>query len=278
MGLRKEELDQLVLLFGTEAAVTEMLSREMVDLRVVSGRGDRWDERDTSSRNLLECLRLSIDFFSRQFDLSGEEARDLTRVDGSADYIAMREGLVNQFIHQDYGDSSAAAQIEFSPSRVMFFNTGYSLVSDDNLIEGGKSQARNPLIARALRLIGFAELAGSGLRALHGAWRKARRRPPAMESDRESNTFTLTLDWREIPNAWDEVWKERLGVQLTSHQAEVLNLARDPAGISIHQAAAGTGLPLPEIQEIIRHLTHQVLVEERDGRVHLQPHLREALS
>src|SRR4030095_16411165 len=97
---------------------------------------------------------------------------------GSADYIAMREALVNVFIHQDYSDSSAAAQIEIQSERSTFFNPGRSLVSGTALLEGGKSQARNPLIARALRLIGFAELAGSGLRELQRVWRNAKRRPP----------------------------------------------------------------------------------------------------
>ncbi len=69
----------------------------------------------------------------------------------SADYIAMRECLVNLFIHQDYGDARTAGQIEITPDRAMFFNAGKSLVDDPALAEGGRSQSRNPLISRALR-------------------------------------------------------------------------------------------------------------------------------
>ncbi len=52
----------------------------------------------------------------------------------------MREALVNLFIHQDFTDESAAAQVEISPEKVVCFNTGKSLVKQRALIEGGRSQ------------------------------------------------------------------------------------------------------------------------------------------
>jgi len=250
----------------------------MSDFRAVSEPGARWDERVSGSKNILDTLGAGIEFFAKHVGLDAAEAGDLANKTGSADYIAMREALVNQFIHQDYTDKSAAAQVELTPNRAVFFNTGYSLVTEEHLNDGGKSQARNPLIAYALRLIGFAELAGSGIRVLQHAWRKAQRRPPALESDRAANTFTITLDWREVPNAYDEIWKEKLGVQLNENQAMVLNLATDPAGITMQQAAAGTGMNLAEARETLQYLIHQVLVEEQDERFHLKAHLKEALQ
>ena len=277
-GLTEDELRQLLLLFGKELAVRAALGREMHDFRSMSKPGPRWDQRTTGSGNILATLKAAIDFFAAHVGLDASESADLTRTHGSADYIAMREALVNQFIHQDYSDSSAAAQIELTPRRAMFFNAGHSLVTEDHLADGGKSQARNPLIARALRIIGYAELAGSGIRALQYEWRRARRRPPVIESDRTGNTFALTLDWREVPNAYDNIWREKLGVQLTTEQASVLNLATDTTGITEHQAAAGAGLELAEAREALSYLSRQVLVEKQDDRYHLKVHLREALK
>jgi len=157
----------------------------------------------------------------------------------------------------------------------LFFNTGFSLVAKERLVEGGKSQARNPLIARALRLIGFAELAGSGIRALQTAWREARRRPPQFESDREANTFTVTLDWRLVSDTYDAVWKQRLGVRLTTEQAQILNLALDTEGITIEEAASGTGLTIDDTREALNYLQLQVLIEERQGRFYVKEHLKE---
>ena len=189
-----------------------------------------------------------------------------------------REALVNQIIHQDYNDASAAAQVELSRTKAVFFNTGHSLVSHETLVEGGRSESRNPLVARAMRLVGFAELAGSGIRALQYAWREANRRPPSFELDRESNTFSLTLDWRAIPNAYDDMWRNMIGVELTEGQADVLNLATDDSGVTAHQAAAGIGVTVDEAREILRVLQYQVLVEQREGHFYLKPHIKEALT
>ena len=276
-GFSEEELRQLLLLFGKDGNVRKALGREMYDFRAVSEPGSRWDERISESKNVLYALNTAIEFFAKHVGVDAGETADLTCTKGSADYIAMREALVNQFIHQDYSDSSAAAQVELSGDTASFFNTGHSLVTQEYLTDGGKSQARNPLIARALRIVGFAELAGSGICALQFAWRDAHRRPPVIESDREGNTFSLTLDWREVPNAYDEVWKKKLGVQLTEQQAEVLNLVTDPAGITEYQAAAGTSMKLTDTRETLRYLVNQVLVEEHDGRFHLKAHHKELL-
>lgn len=274
-GLALEELKQLSLLFGEPNTVGKALLREMSDFRSFSGTGTDWDERLLESRNVLETLKNGIDFFARYLDLDRDRVQDLSNRKGSPDYIAMREALVNQFIHQDYSDLSGAAQVELRPGKAVFFNTGYSLVSEDQLTEGGRSQARNPLIARALRLIGFAELAGGGVRALQDAWRKAKRLPPLLESNREANNFTVTLDWTEVPNAYDESWKTRLGVSLNENQASVLNLVTDPGGITLHQAAAGTGLSLLETKKIFDFLVRQVLVSSVDNRYVLAQHLKE---
>ncbi len=77
-------------------------------------------------------------------------------------------------IHQDYAETSMAAQIEITPQTVSFYNPGYALVGKQALEKGGKSQSRNPLLSRALRQIGFAELAGSGLREVYRAYNMAR--------------------------------------------------------------------------------------------------------
>jgi hypothetical protein len=277
-GLLKEELKQLQLLFGDDRVVRNTLGRELYDFRSKTKPGARWDNRSTGTSNILSALQVAVLFFADHVGVGADEVNDLTKTNGSADYIAMREALVNQFIHQDYDDRSAAAQVELVPNRAMFFNTGYSLVTTEHLTDGGKSQARNPLIARALRLIGYAELAGSGIRALQYEWRNAKRRPPVIESDRDGNTFTLTLDWREVPNAYGEVWKKKIGVQLSPEQATILNIATDPGGISEHQAAAGSGLNLDDAKEVLRFLVHQVLLEEQDGRFHLKPHLKDELQ
>ena len=276
--LARVEIDQLILLFGLEEEVRRRLGRDLIDLRVVMNPNSRWDERQTSSRNVLESLRTAVDLLRRHVGVEGVTIDGLTATAGSADYIAIREALVNLFIHQDYSDRSAAAQIELTPNRAVFFNTGRSLVTPEGLIQGGKSQSRNPLVARALRLVGFADLAGSGLRELQRAWRSAKRRPPKIMSDKTANTFTLTLDWREVPNTYDRFWKDRLGVQLTEQEAVILSLAGDPGGIGSEEAASATGLDLSDAEAALHKLERQVLIEHHSGRFYVKAHLRELVE
>lgn len=273
--LAREEIDQLVLLFGLEKEVRQRLGRDLIDLRVVTNPCSRWDERETSARNILDSLRTAVDLLGRHIGIEGVTLDGLTATAGSADYIAIREALVNLFIHQDYSDWSAAAQIELAPERALFFNTGRSLVSTDALVQGGKSQSRNPLVARALRLIGFADLAGSGLRELQKAWRSVKRRPPKMVSDKAANTFTLSLDWREVPDTYDKFWKDRLGVQLTEQESVILSLAGDSGGINNEEAASATGFDFSDAEAALRKLERQVLVEQQFERFYVKEHLRE---
>jgi hypothetical protein len=277
-GIGDEELRQLKLLFGKEKQVRGALGRDLYDFRVMADSEKRWKDRQCGSSNILSAMKIAVGIFSGQFNIDSASGSDLSCDTGSPDYIAMREALVNLFIHQDFSDDSAAAQIELSPNQAVFFNPGHSLVPTDQLVDGGRSQARNPLVARAFRLIGFAELAGSGIRALQREWRNARRRPPVLQSDRTGNSFSLTLDWHEIPSEYDPAWQEKLGVRLTSNQASILNLANIGNGISAQQAASATGLRMVEVAEDLRFLVHQVLLEERDGVFVLKPHLKEVMK
>jgi hypothetical protein len=93
-----------------------------------------------------------------------------------------------------------------------------------------------------------------------------------------ANTFTLTLDWRPVPDAYDRFWKDRIGVRLNLAQATILNLALDPSGVSPEEAASATGLELTAAEEALAYLKLQVLVEQRKGRCHVRADLRELVD
>ncbi|MCB1055642.1 MAG: hypothetical protein KDD11_09045, partial [Acidobacteria bacterium] len=248
-------------------------------LRVIDSETQRPAERDLiESRNLLEALKRAVAFFAKQSGLGDLAPEDLRQTEGSVDYITLREIFVNQAIHQDYEDSTAAGQIEIHQEKVVVFNAGYSLVPTDKLLDGGKSQSRNPLIARALRLIGFAEISGSGIRAVHRACKEAKRKAPTFESDKEANTFTLTLDWSESTSNVDTYWHTLVGVDLTKHQAAVLNAIGDAPSVTIGVIESETGLDTDEIADALDFLVLQVLVEQDESNYRLAEHIREKLG
>lgn len=259
------EARDLQLLFGTRAVVRQVLGRTLLDCRVTKTKENRWDERLEHEENVLGCLRAAIDFFARHvgFGVPGDLLRATS---GTPDYIAMREALVNLFIHQDYSDKRAPAQVDMSPVRVVFFNAGKSLLGERALAEGGRSQARNPLLARALRLIGFAELAGSGLRALNRAWAAAGRVPPRWESSASANTFTLELDWRAVPQDWDVFWNSRIGAKVTPIEARLLDLCATSDGMTTPRLAAAIADSVASTETILgRLLRNGLLIQGKDS-------------
>jgi len=278
--LSSDEIKQIVLLFGKKNEVKARLHRLMMDCRAKrSAKNDkRWDERIESTSNIIQSLHTAIEFFGRHLGVDGITLDGLTATSGSADYIAMREGLVNLFIHQDYLDESAAAQIEITLNQAIFFNPGKSLVGMNSLIEGGKSQSRNPIIARALRSIGFAELAGSGLREVHKVWRNEKRRPPRFKSSPSANTFTLELDWRPLPENIDSFWKKRLGVKVTSDQANMLSLLQEPSGFSLEEISSSQGRHLEDVEIDVDYLDRQGLIDKSGKNFLLKKHLRDLVN
>ena len=83
----------------------------MIDLQVITDPGKRWDNRLLVERgNLFGTLRQTIEFSGSNLQTTGLTVESLVNTTGSPDYIAIREALVNQFIHQDYADQTACAR------------------------------------------------------------------------------------------------------------------------------------------------------------------------
>ena len=274
----EDEDRQLRLLFGTDEGIRRLFGRDIVDLRArMSLESSRWDERWELSSNVLASLRSAVDFISKYHPiLSAGSFDDLQPTTGSADYLAVREALVNLIIHQDYSDRRTIAQIELEPDRTTMVNAGYSLATTEELRDGGTSTARNPIIARALKLIGFAELGGSGLREMYRVWRSANRRPILVASDDQNNRFRIILDSRPLEIVSDSLWKEKLGAVVSAAEARILSLlGATPEGLSLDEICAGTGERSRDAEQMCSRLVNQQLVDDIDGRLRLKGYLVE---
>ncbi|HZU11444.1 MAG TPA: ATP-binding protein [Chloroflexota bacterium] len=273
--LNPDDIAQLTLLFGTDESVRHTLHRPVLDLRIRSSGSPRWDARLECEQNIFRCLGAALEFLREHLDLDEATLDNLDTTGGTADYIAVREAIVNAFLHQDYNDASAPAQIDLEAERCTFFNPGHALVAAARLIEGGVSHSRNPIIARAFRLIHFAELAGTGLRMVHHAWREEHRRPPSIASDPEHNSFTLVLDWHRLLDVSDTFWRERLGVKVSPEEALALSLAADAGGATPEEIASAAAITVAAARHVSDDLCKKALVYERDGRIFIQRHLQE---
>jgi hypothetical protein len=272
------ERRQLILLLGKPDAVNAELRRDVIALQVQMDRNSRWDERLlVGNSNLLVALNIAVGFIAKHLSGAGLTFDGLADPSGPPDYVAIREALINQFIHQDYSDPSGPAQIAIRPEETVLFNVGHSLVDSKELTKGGRSQSRNPLIARALRLIGFADLGGSGIRVLESAWKRARRRPPVFENNRNENNFTLTLDWRSLPALHDEFWRNRLGATLSASQGKILDLLRISSK-TMAELCAELSTTEELVSPDVAYLERQVLILMNGEIYDLMDHIREILE
>lgn len=265
------ELRQLDILFGKDGVVRETVRRALLDVRDARDGDQRLAARRELVSNVFSSLRDAVDFVVERLSLPDVSTAKFDRTDGGPDYIAIREGLVNQFAHQDYEDNRAPAQISLTPGKTVLFNPGYSLLGDARLQEGGRSLQRNPLIARALKLIGWGESAGTGIRRMYETWERAKRRPPVFESNEAANTFTLELTWDAVVGDISALWKARLGVELTSVQAKVLEFIVDAGEPTQKVIAASNGMSDADAKSILEFLVAQGLVAEKGFRFRASP-------
>jgi predicted HTH transcriptional regulator len=274
--ITEDEAFQLDLLFGLQKNIRPRIGRDILDLRSRPNEAERWNERKELACNLLEALREALTFISKNHPMLMSIATgDLRATAGSTDYIAVREALVNLFIHQDYHDPRTVAQIELETEKTSMTNAGASLISDEELADGGTSTARNPLVARALKLIGYAELAGSGLREVHRVWRSAGRRPPRITSKPEDNRFRVVLDSRPIEVREDPIWRERVGAKVSPEEAQVLGLLRtSDEGMTAAEICSGTGFAHKDVEAMCARLNVQQIIDKQNETYLLKPHLR----
>ena len=70
----------------------------------------------------------------------------MRRNDHPADYVSFREAVINQLIHQDYGDHGRTAFIRFYRDRTVFWNPGTPRPPTDELLDPTAKEVRNPAI------------------------------------------------------------------------------------------------------------------------------------
>lgn len=105
--------------------------------------------------------------------------------------IAVREAVVNAFVHRDY-QASGPVQVEHSPTRLAVTSPGGFVlgVTPQNVLTVS-SRSRNLSLSTAVRHLGLAEAAGIGIDRMYAEMARVGHQPPRFESDRFRVTVTL---------------------------------------------------------------------------------------
>ena len=249
-----------VLLFGRDRAIVRVKPAGILDFRVIDDAWaegtpeHRWDDRELFEDNLVGTLRGAFERMARRlptpFAFDGDEGRSAAR---SPDFVAVREALVNLVAHQDYADRNRTARVLWYRDRVLFENPGDSFVPLAQMLDGGVSQLRNPLLARLLRQAGLAEQAGTGTMAIVRAWRAARRAPPEIVNDAGRKQFTLTLPWTTFADHELARWLRLRGLSASDDAGRVLAVARGGT-LTWVTARLATGLAASTLAGLIAKL------------------------
>ena len=134
-----------ILLFGTPAAIRQMLPRPVLDWQW--SRADwseqlaeeRWSDRVVIESNLITAWRTIVERYQRLVETPFSVDPDtLQRQDHPPDYLAFREAAINLLIHQDYADHTRKAVIRFFADRTELWNPGDAFASADELLEPEK--------------------------------------------------------------------------------------------------------------------------------------------
>ena len=274
-----------VLIFGRPRYVRQILPRPVIDCQFINADSGewspdrRWDDRLVVEENLLQAWLILSERYARHAERPFSlDMQTMRRNDHPADYVSFREAVINQLIHQDYGDHGRTAFIHFYRDRTVFWNPGDAPASADELLDPTAKEVRNPAIVAAFRRIGLSEQAGTGVRAIFRNWRSLGHVPPVIQNDKGRGAFEIALVRDELLNEEQRLFQARLGAGLDESQAALFAFARRNGRLSVTDAKAVTGRVGPEAREILNSLVLQGLVRPPEtGEIYsLSDHLLES--
>lgn len=279
-----------ILVFGTDAAVRQILTRPVVDFRVYRepkaaySAEARWFDRMTPvpEENLLKTWQAMVSFYTRHAEHPFSiDPGSLRRSDDPPDYISFREAAINLLIHQDFGEQTRWPTILFFRDQSEFFNPGDAFATREQLLDPGEKPVRNPSIVAAFRRIGLSDQAGSGVGAIFASWRRLGNVPPVIENDKAEKFFRLTLPRERLLTEAQLLAQAGLGVSLSEQEAAVFAYLIRQGRIDLADIKALTGLTGAASMELTQRLTVQVIIEPVGEAAHqflLAAHLRSRFS
>lgn len=268
-----------LLMFGKNHAIRDYYPQFFLDYRELPSERDqvsteRWIDRVTPdgtwAGNLLSFYLRVLPKLTAGLRVPYQMNLDLLRTEETRVHTAVKEAFLNSIVHADYGDSKGI-RIFRAPTKFEFYNPGVLLIDPDILVEGGRSESRNPLLQDMFRLIGIGERAGSGVPAIMRAWKEQQWRYPILEDDVSRSETRLGLSMislfpQEVVSRLTERFGERFsGLSETKRLA--LCLAANEGGVTNRQVQKLSDEHGRDITYILRDLvTGGFLAPHGDGQ------------
>lgn len=258
-----------VLAFGDEALLERCLPSVRVSyLRV---QGTRWVEDPERRFERLHIRAPLLETFLRLTAAIEDDLPKLAQVPADSpervDHLGVprrvvREVVANALAHRDYSVGRHIQVIRYA-NRLEVSNPGYSLVSEDELGQAA-SHARNPRIAQLFGKLRLAENEGTGVETMRREMKAANLTPPLFESNREANTFKVTLLFHHLVDDEARAWLGQLAdFRLDDHEVRAVLLVRDKGSVRNADLRDVTGADVLSASKVLRKLRDAELLLDR---------------
>ncbi|NIM14441.1 MAG: winged helix-turn-helix transcriptional regulator [Candidatus Aminicenantes bacterium] len=200
----QEELTMAgLLLFGKDDSIRERFPAYELDVYLVPrddrvAQGVRWNDRKIYECNLVKTYLEAIEYIKGKIEIPFALADDhMTRTEEVPVVLALREALVNMIIHRDYFEHGQS-RVKIYRDRIEMVNPGSTPRTVQEIIEDEVTEPRNPIMAKLFRMIGWAEVAGSGMMKILKNWKAAGYVEPRIENNVQGYYFKMIFPFEEM--------------------------------------------------------------------------------
>ncbi len=257
-----------ILLFGKPMALRRMLPMVLIDYIRVPGL--EWMENPHERFQSVEIRKpLLLALPQAEATVVDELPKGFYLPEGSLHSVqepivprkVIREALANAVVHRSYTRHSPIQIIRYS-NRIEIRNVGHSLKPMARLGTPG-SCPRNPLLASVLRDLNLAEAKGTGIRSMRRLTAEAGLTLPEFQSEREADTFCVTLFLHNLLTEDDHAWLRSLTAEpLDQEETKVLIYARATGAVDNTACRDFSGLDTLTASRVLRRLRDRGLLEK----------------
>lgn len=244
------------LVYSTNALLILLGKMENARCKCSRFKGTNMDvfiDRKEYSGDLFSQLDAAEQFIKNHISLSSE-IQGLTRLDEyEIPLIAIRESLINAFVHRDYVNQGRDLKVGIYDDMVDIVSPG-GLPGTMTLADltSGRSEVRNRVLARVLKELGFMEQWGSGITRILSSCRARGLKKPLI---RETGDFVEVCLFRQSVSI--PLVKEEPGPPSDQEGTILTWLGNEPEGITTRQTMQLLGVGERRARQILTRMVAQ---------------------
>jgi hypothetical protein len=146
-------------------------------------------------RGIISQYESTINFLKMNLYLKRDRSEEYQNEEWEIPFEALRETIVNAFIHREYNKRSDSIKVYIFADRIEVTNPGLlpEGTTPEDFLAGGGSMPRNPIIARIFSLKGLAEGASSGMQKINEKLKEAGLEEAKFEQITSTQRFKVTI-------------------------------------------------------------------------------------